>query len=117
MPKADFLVFAENTAPFPIEMYPIIELKSGKDIYYKVKETLPYSWLVDLDIMNGLVQLESRFELFTGSDASGVRVVQIRALADKGIEIVRMTYCKPATYVAFEVTVGEKLSALVKILQ
>lgn len=55
MPKADFLVFAENTAPFPIEMYPIIELKSGKHIYYKVKETLPYSWLVDLDIMNGLV--------------------------------------------------------------
>lgn len=55
MPRADFSVFAENTAPFPIEMYPIIELKSGKDIYYKVKETLPYSWIVDLDIMNGLV--------------------------------------------------------------
>lgn len=117
MPKADFLVFAENTAPFPIEMNPIILLKSGQKIYYKVKETLPYSWVVDLDVMNGLVQLESRFELFTASDASGVRVVQINALADKGIEVLRMTYCKPATYVAFDVTVGDKLSALVKILR
>lgn len=61
--------------------------------------------------------MESRFELFAGSDASGVRVFYIKALVDKGIGIVRMTYCKPATYVSFEVTLGDKLSALVKFLQ
>lgn len=73
---------------------------------------MPLEWVIDESMMNGFIDLESRFELFTEKTEDGVRIVQVTAVA-AGFDILRFRYCIPSEFVSFEKTLGDELSVMV----
>ena len=46
-------------------------------MYLKINETKPLEWVVDEEIINGFIKVESRFEFYPSSMIHGFRVFEI----------------------------------------